>query len=304
MSKFFVFSGQGAQSVGMGKDLVEESKAAAKVFAEADEVLGWSLSELCFEGPAEKLQESKYCQPAIYTMSCACLAAFNELYPEEKPVAVAGLSLGEYAALQAAGVFSFADGLRLVAKRGELMDKACKETTGAMASVIGGDLRTIEKLCAKAGVDIANYNCPGQTVISGDQDLVKAAIKSLKENGFRRIISLKVAGAFHSKLMATAGKQLAEVLAETKLEAPQIRVVQNVTGKFTHNVEKISKNLVAQVAGSVRWETCVRSMIDDGGTEMVEFGPGTVLLGLLRRTDKAIRVKSINSAETLIAYGE
>ncbi len=304
MSKFFVFSGQGAQSVGMGKDLVEESKAAAKVFAEADKILGWNLSELCFEGPAEKLQESKYCQPAIYTMSCACLAAFNELYPEEKPVAVAGLSLGEYAALYAAGVFSFADGLKLVARRGELMDKACKETTGAMASVIGGDLRTIEKLCAKAGVDIANYNCPGQTVISGDQDSVKAAIKSLKENGFRRIITLKVAGAFHSKLMATAGKELADVLAEMTLTEPQIKVVQNVTGKFTKKVEKISKNLVSQVAGSVRWETCVRAMIADGGTEMVEFGPGTVLLGLLRRTDKTIGVKSINSAETLIAYGE
>ncbi|UDQ98580.1 ACP S-malonyltransferase [Lentisphaerota bacterium WC36G] len=304
MSKFFVFSGQGAQTVGMGKDLVEKSSAAAKIFAEADEVLGWSLSELCFEGPAEKLQESKYCQPAIYTMSCACLAAFNELYSEIKPSAVAGLSLGEYAALHAAGVFSFADGLKLVAKRGELMDKACKETNGGMASVLGGDLGKIEEICAEIGIDVANYNCPGQTVISGDKNLVKEAIKTLKENGFRRVIPLKVAGAYHSKLMATAGVELAKVLANSPLADPKVKVTQNVTGTFTEKTEDIAPNLVAQVAGSVRWEECVRAIITDGGTEMIEFGPGTVLTGLLARTDKEVIAKNINSAESLEEYGK
>jgi [acyl-carrier-protein] S-malonyltransferase len=184
----FIFSGQGAQSPGMGKDLYNSCGEAKKVFDEADSVLDWPVSELCFEGPAGKLTESRFCQPSIYTVSMACLAAFQEKYPNVKPEGCAGLSLGEFAALGAAGVFSFADGLKLVARRGVLMDNACHDTDGGMASVLGGDPEIISRICSECDVDVANYNCPGQIVISGEKSKVKQAIVALKEKGMRKII--------------------------------------------------------------------------------------------------------------------
>ncbi len=295
----FVFSGQGAQSVGMGKDLFDNSEAAAEIFKQADEVLGWSVSDVCFNGPAEKLTESKYCQPAIYTMSVACLAAFQEKFPAVKQVANGGLSLGEFAALCASGAYSFTDGLKLVAKRGELMDIACKETNGGMASVLGGDLDIIKEVCEQCDIDVANYNCPGQIVISGDKDKVTTAVDELKERGLKRVIPLTVAGAFHSRLMADAGKGFAEVLAETEIVSPEITAMQNFTGKAVNEVSEIKENLVNQVAGSVRWEECVREMVAQGVDTIVEFGPGKVLTGLAKRTDRSLKLFNANSVESI-----
>lgn len=301
MNAFFVFSGQGAQTVGMGKDLYESSAAAKAIFDQADAALDWSVTDVCFNGPAEKLTESRYCQPAIYTMSCAALEAFREKYPEVKAIGNGGLSLGEYAAMYAAGVFSFEAGLKLVAQRAELMDAACRATNGGMASVLGGDETVIAEVCAENDIDVANYNSPGQIVISGDQDKVNAAVEGLKERGLRKVIPLKVAGAFHSRLMAEAGKQLRPVLEATPMNAPVTPVYQNFTGAAASEVAEIINNLEAQVAGSVRWEGCVRAMITAGGDTMIEFGPGNVLTGLLRRTDKEVPFFNVNSAETLAA---
>jgi len=299
MKSFFVFSGQGAQTVGMGRDLYESSAAAKDIFDQADTALGWSISAICFDGPAEKLTESKYCQPAIYTMSCAALAAFKEKFADVEAIACAGLSLGEYAALYAGEAFSFADGLKLIARRGELMDAACNETSGGMASVLGGDADIIKEVCAECDIQVANFNSPGQIVISGEKNKVSAAVAELKARGMRKVIPLKVAGAFHSKLMATAGAQLDEVLASTTMGMPKTPVYQNFTAAVAGSVEELRANLKAQVAGSVRWEECVRQMISKGADTMIEFGPGNVLTGLLRRTDKEIKYFNINSIESL-----
>ncbi|MBU8902813.1 MAG: ACP S-malonyltransferase [Victivallales bacterium] len=299
MKSFFVFSGQGAQTVGMGRDLYESSAAAKDIFDQADAALGWSISTICFDGPAEKLTESKYCQPAIYTMSCAALATFKEKFADVEAIACAGLSLGEYAALFAGEAFSFADGLKLIARRGELMDAACNETSGGMASVLGGDEAVIKEVCAECGIQVANFNSPGQIVISGEKDKVTAAVAELKARGMRKVIPLKVAGAFHSKLMAAAGEQLSQILVDTPMQMPQTPVYQNFSAAVAGSVDELRDNLTAQVAGSVRWEECVRQMIAAGGDTMIEFGPGNVLTGLLRRTDKEIKYFNVNSIESL-----
>lgn len=298
----FAFAGQGAQAVGMGQELNERHPAAAAVFSEADDILGWSVSDVCFNGPEEKLTESKYCQPAIYTMSSAALAAFRTNHPDIEPVGCGGLSLGEFAALNAAGVFSFADGLKLVAERGELMDQACAENKGGMASVLGGDPDLIKSVCETNGVDVANFNCPGQIVISGAFDKVKAAVVALKEQGLRKVIPLKVAGAYHSRLMKTASERFQDVIAAVPLQTPAIPVVQNFPGTFVDDPGQIAENLVRQVAGSVKWEECVKALIQRGTERVIEFGPGKVLSGLIKRTDKTIATDTIGSAEELEAF--
>lgn len=295
----FVFSGQGAQSTGMGNDICKSSSAAALVFEKADEALGWSISDICFNGPDEKLTESRYCQPAIYTMSAACLAAFNEKYENTRPLATAGLSLGEFAALCASDVFSFEDGLKLVAKRGELMDAACRETHGGMASILGGNLDIIQEVCEECGIDVANLNCPGQIVISGEAEKVECAVKTLKEKGLRKVIPLKVAGAFHSRLMQSAADKFKDIIAGIELKTPRIPVAQNFTGKFTKDVEAIRTNLINQVAGSVRWEDCVKAVVSTGARKIIEFGPGNVLTGLIKRTDANVATYNINSIESI-----
>lgn len=301
MKSAFVFSGQGAQSVGMGRDLFELSPAAKKVFSLADSVLGWSVSDICFNGPAEQLTGSKCCQPAIYTMSMACLAAFQERCPGLSPSGVAGLSLGEYAALVTAGVLSFEDGLRLVAKRGALMDEAClSQPCGGMASILGGNDELIASVCDEIGIDVANYNCPGQTVISGPKELVEAASAKIKEGGAKRVIPLSVAGAFHSRMMKSAGDGLAKVLENVRLSAPMLPVAQNVTGTIVSDPDAIRSNLVAQVAGSVRWIDCVRSLVDNGGVNtVIEFGPGSVVTGLVRKINSELSLFNIASSADL-----
>lgn len=297
-----VFSGQGAQASGMGQDICNASSAAAMVFEKADAALGWSISDICFNGPDEKLTESRYCQPAIYTVSAACLAAFNERFSDIKPVAAAGLSLGEFAALCSAGVFSFEDGLKLVAKRGELMDDACRNTQGGMASVLGGNPEIIREVCEECDIDVANLNCPGQIVISGEKEKVSQAVKTLKEKGLRKVIPLRVAGAFHSRLMQSAADKFAEVIADVKLNKPKIPVAQNFTGKFVNDVEEIRQNLISQVAGSVLWEDCVKTIVSAGARQVVEFGPGKVLTGLIKRTDANVATYNVNDIETIENY--
>lgn len=299
MKAFFVFSGQGAQTVGMGKDLAEAFPEAKALFDEADAVLGYEQSSIIFNGPAEKLTESRYCQPAIYTMSCAALAAFKTRFPDVTPVGCAGLSLGEYGALYAGGAFTFAEGLKLLAQRAELMDKACRATSGGMASVLGGDAEIIKEVCAACEIDVANFNSPGQIVISGEKVKLAKAVEELKARGMRKIIVLNVAGAFHSRLMKPAGEALEKVLAETPITMPQIPVYHNFTAAQAADVAQLRANLAAQVAGSVRWEECVRNMVAAGGDTMIEFGPGNVLTGLLRRTLPEVRGLNVNSAETL-----
>ena len=301
MKPFFVFSGQGAQTVGMGRDLAAACPDARAFFEEADSVLGYDQSSIIFDGPVEKLTESRFCQPAIYTMSCAALAAFRVKFPDVKPVACAGLSLGEYGALYAGGAFGFADGLRLLARRAELMDAACRSTSGGMASVLGGDPVAIREVCAECGIDVANYNSPGQIVISGEKEKLEKAVEELKNRGMRKVVVLNVAGAFHSRLMAPAGEALKPVLEASAMTLPSIPVYHNFTAAQAASVEELKANLAAQVAGSVRWEECVRAMVAAGGDTMIEFGPGNVLTGLLRRTLPEIRGINVNSVETLDA---
>lgn len=298
----YMFSGQGAQFPGMGRDLAESSPAAKAVFEMADEVLGRSISKLCFEGTEADLTSCANCQPAIYTMSQACLAAFLERRPDVRPSACGGLSLGELSALSAAGVFSVADGLRLVARRGELMDAACRETQGGMAAVIAAEASVLEAVCAKYDVDIANLNCPGQTVISGEAAKLAQAVSELDAAGIR-VVTLTVAGAYHSRLMAGAAAQFGEHLKGISMAAPQCLVVQNVVGGAVSAPEELRSNLQKQVCSSVKWELCVRRMME-ACDMLVEFGPGNVLCGFMKRIDRKYPVAPVNSVAALDALCE
>ena len=303
MKRFgFMFAGQGAQAVGMGRDLAEVSPAARRVFEQADAALGRSISRICFDGPAEVLTESVNCQPAIYTMSLACLAAFQEKAACQ-PVVAGGLSLGEFAALTAAGVLDAAAGTRLVAERGRLMQEACRASEGSMAAVLKGDNAVIAAVCAASGIDVANYNCPGQVVISGTKAGVAAASAELSAKGMR-VMPLTVDGAFHSRLMQPAADRFVAVLAAASLSAPAIPVAQNVVGTLVAETELIRTNLARQVSGSVRWEECVRAMLAAGAEALIEFGPGKVLCGFAQRIDKSVPVCNVGSAADLAAAVE
>ena len=302
MKPFFVFSGQGAQFPGMGKDLAEKSRAAAEIFEQADAALGYALTEIIFEGPEEKLTQTVYCQPAIYTMSCAALAAFREQFPEITPLACAGLSLGEYGALYAGGAFDFVSGLKLLAQRAKEMDAACRATDGGMASVLNGDVGVIKSVCAEYGVDVANYNSPGQIVISGEKRLLNQAVEALKAAGLRKVIVLNVAGAFHSRLMQSAADALRPVFERAEIVLPRVPVYHNFTALPAADTAQLKANLAAQVAGSVRWEECVRNMVAQGGDTMIEFGPGNVLTKLCTRTLPEIRTFNVGSYEAVANF--
>ena len=299
MKLFFVFSGQGAQSPGMGRDLYDNFSAARKCFDTADKVLRYPLSEIIFNGPAEDLTATTNCQTAIYTMSCAALAVFRERFPELAPCAAAGLSLGEYAALYCGGSFSFEEGLLLLRQRACFMDDCCRKTEGGMATALGADPAVVEEVCRQTGIEVANYNSPGQIVISGPRELVRRAVEELRSRGLRKIVELPVAGAFHSRLMADAGAKLADVLEKTPLALPSIPVYQNLTAAPPASEKELKSNLAAQVSGSVRWESCVRAAFAAGAEAMIEFGPGSVLTGLLRRTLPEAKSFNINTAASL-----
>ena len=299
MKAFFVFSGQGAQSVGMGRDLCDTSSAAKAIFDRADRALGYKLSDIIWNGPMEKLTDSRFCQTAIYTTSCAALAAFQEKFTIS-PVACAGLSLGEYAAFYAGKAFDFETGLKLLQRRGELMDAACKANPGGMASVLGAEREVVEKVCREVDLDVANYNSPAQIVISGPKEKIDAACAKLREAGVRKIVVLNVAGSFHSRLMHSAGEELKSALAAAKITTPEVAVLHNYTALPAGTPDEIRANLAAQVSGSVKWEMCLRYAVENLGADtVIEFGPGNVLTGLARRTIEGLTLVNINSSASL-----
>jgi len=295
-----LFAGQGAQSVGMGKDLAGEYPVVAGLFEEADNILGFPLSSVAFDGPVEELTKTSVAQPALYVHGFACLAALRERVPGFTFGAAAGLSLGEFTAHAAAGTFSFADGLRLVKRRSEAMQIACDSTQGGMAAIIGGEESAVRDLAAAADVDVANYNSPGQIVLSGEAAKVALAVSLAREYGARKAVELTVAGAFHSRLMESAYVSLKKALEETSIGEPAVPVVCNVDAIAVKTPDEIRRSLADQVTGSVCWTASIEYLIDKVGcTAFIELGPGGVLAGLVGRIRKGTPVLSISNSATL-----
>ena len=295
-----IFSGQGAQTVGMGKDLAAEYPAAADLFRRADSILGYSLSQIAFEGPAEELTKTFVCQPALYVHGLACLAVLKEKCPFLDFQATAGLSLGEFTAHAAAGTFDFETGLRLVDKRARAMQEACEASEGGMAAIIGGEEDRVRELAAVADVDVANINAPGQIVLSGESSKIVVAVSLAKEYSARKAVELTVAGAFHSRLMEPAYQTLSAALAETPMNVPRVPVVCNVDAVSVSDAETIRRTLADQVTGSVCWSQSVEYLIDHLHIEQfIELGPGGVLAGLVGRIRKGTPVISISNSATL-----
>ena len=285
MMKAFVFPGQGSQFPGMAKDLYEASPLAKKMMDEADEILGFKLTEIMFNGSDEDLKATEVTQPAIFVHSAVKAACMAQEEGYEKPAMVAGHSLGEFSALVAAGALEFADALRLVAARANAMQKCCQAVPGGMAAIIGMPDAEVERICAQVeGVVIpANYNCDGQVVISGEKEAIAEACRLLTEAGAKRALPLNVSGAFHSPLMEPARAELADAIEKTTFHKPLCPIYQNVSAKAETEPEQIKKNLLAQLTSPVRWTQSVRAMMKDGAQEFVEIGPGNVLQGLIRR---------------------
>jgi [acyl-carrier-protein] S-malonyltransferase len=294
-----LFAGQGAQSVGMGRDLAEQFPTAADVFQQADEILARKLSEIAWNGPIEELTKTSNCQPALFVHGLACLSVLRELAGNFSIGGAAGLSLGEITAHAAAGTFDFASGLKLVERRGELMDGACAATNGAMAAMIGADENVVRQLAADEDVDIANINAPGQIVISGERAKVEAAIGVAREYGIRRATLLNVAGAYHSRLMESAYERLGAALQHVMVQPPRFSVISNVTGEEVETPIEIRQTLQDQVTGTVRWTDCVERLAELGCDFFIELGPGGVLAGLLRRTLKDADVVSVSDVESV-----
>ena len=299
-----LFAGQGAQCVGMGRNLAEQFSAAADLFREADEILSRNLCDIAWHGPMEELTKTSNCQPALYIHALAALAALREVFGEFEVDGAAGLSLGEITAHAAAGTFDFATGLKLVEKRGEFMDEACETTQGGMAAMIGGLENDVRRLAADEDVDIANINAPNQIVISGELANVETAVGVAKEYGIGRAMMLNVAGAYHSRLMESAYVKLEKVLADVPMQAPHFPVISNVTGEEVQTLEEIRETLRDQVTGTVRWTDCIQRLIRLGCDFFIELGPGNVLAGLLKRTNRDINVMSIGDAESVRKCGE
>ena len=289
MAKAYVFPGQGAQFVGMGKDLYESNAKAKELFDKANEILGYRITDIMFEGTDEDLKQTKVTQPAVFLHSVITALCMDDY----KPDMVAGHSLGEFSALTAAGALNFEDGLRLVYARAMAMQKACEAALSTMAAIIGMPDEMIEKVCAEVSkegcvVVPANYNSPGQVVISGNVEAVKEACAKLKEAGAKRALPLAVGGAFHSPLMEMARVELAAAIEKSPLEAPICPVYQNVDAKPHTDPVEIKENLLKQLTSPVRWTQSVKNMIADGMTEFVECGPGQVLTGLIGRIQKSL----------------
>lgn len=299
-----LFSGQGAQKVGMGKDFCEASALARSMVEKADQALGFELSKVMFEGPDEELTRTSRCQPALYLHGLIALALLRERLPNLQPVAAAGLSLGEFTAHAAAGTYSFEDGLRIVGKRGTFMEEACNATKGAMAALIGGTDEQVRSLAEAADVDVANYNAPGQIVLSGTDEGIDAAVAKAKEFGIRRAIKLNVAGAYHSRLMASAQTKLGSELAALELATPSIPVICNFAASAVSEAADIRSMLERQVTGSVRWTESIQTLVAMGHTHFIELGPGKVIAGLVGKIHSAATVHSIEdlqSLETVVA---
>lgn len=301
MALALIFSGQGAQKTGMGRSLFEHSPAARAVFVEADAVLGWPLSRICFEGPEADLTQTKVCQPALYVHGLAALAALRETGRLPEIRFAFGLSLGEVTACAAAGVFDFATGLKIVAERGRLMQAACEATTGSMAAIMGEERAKVQELCREFDIEAANFNAPGQIIVSGEKSKVAAAVAAAKDRGIKKVIPLNVAGAYHSRLMEPARAAFAGFLEPIPFAVPTCTLLTNTTGQTVAEPAAIKAALVRQVVSPVLWEDCMRSAAAAGATEFWELGPGGVLAGLARRTEKTWLVNSIAEAADLTA---
>jgi [acyl-carrier-protein] S-malonyltransferase len=294
MALALLFAGQGAQKVGMGKSLIENSLAARALYEQANQILGWDLTKICLEGPDAELTQTKICQPALFVHGLALLAALREQGKLPEISLALGLSLGEVTAYCAAGVFDFSTGLKVVAERGRLMHQACEQTSGGMAAIIGEERAKVAELCRDFDIEAANFNAPGQIIVSGDKSKVAEAVAACKDRGIKKVILLNVAGAYHSRLMEPARAAFAAYLETVKFEKPRFTVFTNTTGQEVSEPTAIRQALVKQVVSSVMWEDCMRSAAAAGATEFWELGPGGVLAGLARRTDKTWMVRSFS----------
>jgi [acyl-carrier-protein] S-malonyltransferase len=304
----FIFPGQGSQYVGMGRDLYETYPETRDLFDEADSILGFPLSKLCFEGSKEELNDTVNTQPALLTISVALLRMLD--LDELDPVAVAGHSMGEYTALVAAGALDFADGLRLVQERGRVMKEAGKQNPGGMAAVLGLEADILDEACQTASretgaiVQLANYNSPGQIVVSGHKEALEQALELAKQRGARRVIPLAVSIASHSPLMRSAAQALADIVVDIEFQQPRMPVIANVTAAPLTTVAEIREELVEQLTSTVQWVESVEYMIAQGVTTFVEIGPKDVLTGLMRRIDKSVRAISVENIEGVKAFLE
>lgn len=303
MKTAFLFPGQGAQKPGMGKDIAQAYPVAADIFKKANEILGFDLSEICFNGPEEELNKTIISQPAIFTVSAAMLEVFR-IEKKDAPDVTAGLSMGEYSALYAAGRISFEDGLKLVQKRGQAMQSAADASDGSMVSILGLDEEKVTELCEKAAqgglLMGVNYNCPGQIVVSGDVDACKRAANMAEEFGAIKAIPLAVAGAFHTSFMDSAAKTLEKALKETPIKpASDVKVVANVDAAYYNTPEQIINGLVKQLVAPILWQKCMEKLLAEGVEDFYEMGPGRVLTGLMRRINRKTKVKNISDLASL-----
>ncbi|TLD71552.1 ACP S-malonyltransferase [Phragmitibacter flavus] len=297
-----LFAGQGAQKVGMGKDLAEANPKAKALFDRADEVLGFKLSEVMFEGPMEELTRTSRCQPALYVQGLALLEVLREKMPDLEVAACAGLSLGEFTAHAAAGTFDFETGLKLVHQRGTFMEEACEATEGGMAAMIGGEESAVRELAAECHVDVANLNAPGQIVLSGGVEGIKAAVAGAKDKGIRKAVELPVAGAYHSRLMKPAQDKLAKVLETVELKLSEIPVISNFEADAVTSEIVIKNTLERQVTGSVRWSESMQLLLNGGYDTFLELGPDGTLAGLMGRIQKGVDITTLKDAASVDAY--
>ena len=303
-----LFSGQGAQSVGMGKDLAAQFPSAKTWFEQANAALGYDLAKICFEGPEPELTKTEHAQPAIYLVGWMAFQLLKERVPALRFEAAAGLSLGEFTALAAGEALTFEDGLRIVRQRGRFMQEACEATRGGMVAIIGLNEAATRQVCVEAEVELANLNCPGQIVISGEADKLILACELAKGRGAKRAVPLPVAGAYHSKLMATAQSKLQAVLPTVAIRVPAMPVISNVTAQPHGSAMEIQQKLVEQVVSPVRWEASMRYLLAKGFSRFIELGPGTALSGFMRRIDKDVQIinvaDAVSLAETVKQLGE
>lgn len=294
-----LFAGQGSQVVGMGKDFAEQIPSAKAWFDKANREMGYDLASICFAGPDSELTQTEHAQPGIYLVSWVAFQLLKERVPTLEFGATAGLSLGEFTALAAAGVLSFEDGLKVVRQRGRFMQEACEATQGGMAAVIGLDEAATREVCRETGVVLANLNCPGQLVISGEEEKIANAIEAARAKGAKRAIPLPVAGAYHSPLMEGAQAKLQAELAQVQFSESAVPVISNVTSQPHTGVDEIKSRLVEQVTSSVLWEASIRHLLDQGFTRFIELGPGTALSGFMKRIDKSVQLLNVSNLSSL-----